>query len=92
MPTVVGLTHGELRPEEYVLLRGRVVSLTDIVKGQAGMDDSIMFRDAGVGGVRSRILSDRYQSCYRRSDPDTVYEERLSVEFSGIRGGPGEER
>lgn len=34
-----------------------VVGLTDVVKGQAGMDDDITFRDTGADRVRSSILS-----------------------------------
>lgn len=43
----VGLTPRELRPEEYALLPVHGVGLTDLVKGQAGMDDRIVFADVG---------------------------------------------
>jgi len=55
----VGLTPRQLIPAEYELLPSFGIGLTDIVKGQAGMDNEIDFRDADDGDFAGKIR--RYQ-------------------------------
>ena len=52
----VGLTPRQLRPEEYRLLIQYGIGLTDVVKGQAGMDREINFRGAMPGSITEKIL------------------------------------
>lgn len=78
----VGLTDRELKPEECALLLGHGIGLTDIVKGQAGMDRDVTFRGAGVAEFRSRIL--RYRPgivCFNGKRAAREFLGRETIEF-----------
>ncbi|MFN8444794.1 MAG: mismatch-specific DNA-glycosylase [Caldilineaceae bacterium] len=52
----VGLTSHQLQPAEYALLLKFGIGLTDIVKGQSGMDKQINFAVANHDEFRSKII------------------------------------
>ena len=52
----VGLTPRLLAPFEFALLPVYGIGLTDIVKGQAGPDEDIVFHGDGVRRVRDEML------------------------------------
>jgi TDG/mug DNA glycosylase family protein len=51
----VGLTPRRLLPEEYALLPGFGIGLTDLVKGQSGGDAEIEFDPSGRDALRARM-------------------------------------
>lgn len=55
----IGLTPRQLRPKEYRLLVQYGIGLTDIVKGQAGMDREIDLRRASPESLTEKILAVR---------------------------------
>ncbi len=52
----VGLTPELLSPDQYVILPKYRIGLTDLVKGQSGMDDGIDFKKKGVEELRVKML------------------------------------
>ena len=53
----IGLTPRQLDPSEYGSLLEYGIGLTDVVKGQSGMDSVIDFRHPERGDLRARILA-----------------------------------
>lgn len=51
-----GLTPRQLEPAEFELLPSFGIGLTDIVKGQAGMDSEIDFREANYSNFEHKIM------------------------------------
>lgn len=79
---VTGLTPRQLRPDEYRLLVQYGIGLTDVVKGQAGMDRAIDFRCAAPGTFAEKILVARPRAiCFNGKKAAELYLGRKSPEY-----------
>jgi len=77
-----GLTPRQLVPAEYELLPSFGVGLTDIVKGQAGMDSEIDFSGADQESLEQKILLLRPRIlCFNGKKAATIYLGRKSPDY-----------
>ena len=89
----IGLTPRLLDPSEYKELLSYGIGLTDIVKGQAGMDEEIDFRRLGREELSHKIL--RYRPrvlCFNGKRAARAFLGRKMVEFGTQRDKVGSTR
>lgn len=78
----IGLTPRQLAPAEFGLLTSYGLGLTDIVKGQAGMDSSIDFNGMDCDGFVGKILQFRPGVlCFNGKKAAEVHLGRKIVEY-----------
>lgn len=79
---VTGMTPRQLRPEEYRLLVQYGIGLTDVVKGQVGMDRDIDFRGATPGSFAEKILVAQPRAiCFNGKKAAELYLGRKSPDY-----------
>lgn len=78
----IGLTPRQLAPAEYPLLPSFGIGLTDIVKGQSGMDSQIDFRGSDKEAVERKILHFQPQVlCFNGKRAAEVFLGKKSPEY-----------
>jgi TDG/mug DNA glycosylase family protein len=81
----VGLTSNRIDPADYKLLLKHGIGLTDVVKGQSGMDRAIEFSKSDPNSLRARLF--KFQPkwlCFNGKKAAQVFLGKSKVEFGII--------